>query len=213
MSAFERLQPVVQLFYFIGILILAMFVMHPVVQILLFVGGIVCFVMLKTLGDALRFLLGILPVFLFVAVINPLFSHQGVTILGYFKSGNPLTLEAILYGIHTAFLLITTILWFFCMSMVLTSDKLIAILGKRFPTITLIFVMLLRFLPHFRSQAQKTETALEGMRILKKKDSVKSKLSNATKVFLTMMTWSLENSVDTADSMQARGYGGKRRSH
>ena len=39
-----------------------------------------------------------LPLFLLVAVTNPLFSHNGVTPL-FFMNGNPVTLEAVVYGV------------------------------------------------------------------------------------------------------------------
>ena len=39
---------------------------------------------------------------LLAAVVNPAFVHQGVTILTYLPSGNPLTLESILYGLAAA---------------------------------------------------------------------------------------------------------------
>ena len=40
------------------------------------------------------------PLFLLVAVTNPLFSHNGVTPL-FFLNGNPVTLEALLYGVRS----------------------------------------------------------------------------------------------------------------
>lgn len=40
-----------------------------------------------------------LALFAVTAAVNPAFSHEGRTILRYLPSGNPLTLESILYGI------------------------------------------------------------------------------------------------------------------
>ena len=40
-----------------------------------------------------------LPACLLMMVINPLFSHEGATMLFYLKDGNPVTLESILYGV------------------------------------------------------------------------------------------------------------------
>ena len=42
---------------------------------------------------------------LLAALVNPAFVHQGATILTYFPSGNPLTLESILYGCASGVLL------------------------------------------------------------------------------------------------------------
>lgn len=41
----------------------------------------------------------LLPLMLLAAVVNPLVSHQGVTVLFRFPSGNACTLESVLYGI------------------------------------------------------------------------------------------------------------------
>lgn len=44
-----------------------------------------------------------IPFLLFMAVMNPVFNHQGVTILFYLNNGNPITKESILYGVAAAY--------------------------------------------------------------------------------------------------------------
>lgn len=82
-----------------------------------------------------------LPLLVITALINPAFSHQGVTILTYLPSGNPLTLESILYGIYAAFLLITVIAWFSCFNAVMTSDKFMYLSGGIIPALSLVLSM------------------------------------------------------------------------
>lgn len=83
-----------------------------------------------------------LPLLVITALINPAFSHQGVTILTYLPSGNPLTLESILYGIYAAFLLITVIAWFSCFNAVMTSDKFMYLSGGGIiPALSLVLSM------------------------------------------------------------------------
>ena len=54
----------------------------------------------------------------------------------------------------------------------------------------------------------------EGKTIKAKIKNLKDKFKEEAKIFSIITTWSLENSVDTADSMRARGYGtGKRTSY
>ncbi|MBE7055615.1 MAG: energy-coupling factor transporter transmembrane protein EcfT, partial [Ruminococcaceae bacterium] len=43
-----------------------------------------------------------LPALLLMALINPAFNHEGVTILYYLPGGNPLTLESVYYGFLSA---------------------------------------------------------------------------------------------------------------
>ena len=40
-----------------------------------------------------------------------------------------------------------------------------------------------------------------------KNGSVFRRVGNAVKIFSIMVTWSLENAIETADSMRSRGYG------
>ena len=53
-----------------------------------------------------------LPACLLMMVINPLFSHEGATMLFYQKDGNPVTLESILYGVGSGIMLACVVSWF-----------------------------------------------------------------------------------------------------
>src|SRR5690606_15261610 len=91
-----------------------------------------------------------LPMLLFMAALNPLFNHQGVTILFYLeRSGNPVTLESILYGISSAIMFVTVIMWFSCYNKVMTSDKFIYLFGRIMPKLSLLLSMTLRFVPRY----------------------------------------------------------------
>ena len=69
-----------------------------------------------------------LPVVLFIAVVNPLLNHRGVTRL--FKLGNQwITLEAFGYGLTSGLSMAAIILWFACYQKV-TNDKFFIFLGK-----------------------------------------------------------------------------------
>ena len=71
-----------------------------------------------------------LPAILLTALINPIFNHEGVTILGYLPSGNPVTQESVIYGICAALMIVSVICHFSCYNEVMTSDKFIYIFGK-----------------------------------------------------------------------------------
>ncbi len=59
------------------------------------------------------------------ALVNPAFNHEGATILTYLPSGNPLTLESMLYGAAAAVMLASVVLWFSSFNEVITSDKFV----------------------------------------------------------------------------------------
>ena len=77
--------------------------MHPVSLIVSLACALAYAVYLNG-RSAVRFSLRfMLPMMLIAAVTNPTFNHEGATILTYLPSGNPLTLESILYGLAAVF--------------------------------------------------------------------------------------------------------------
>lgn len=96
----------------------------------------------------------ILPLMLLTAVLNPLFNHRGLTILCWLPGGNPLTLEAIAYGIAAAGMLAAAISWFYCLNRVFTTDKFVWLFGRIIPFLSLLVSMTLRFVPQFTARAR-----------------------------------------------------------
>lgn len=91
---------------------------------------------------------------LLTAVLNPLFNHRGLTILCWLPGGNPLTLEAIAYGIAAAGMLAAAISWFYCLNRVFTTDKFVWLFGRIIPFLSLLVSMTLRFVPQFTARAR-----------------------------------------------------------
>ena len=129
-DAFADSHPIVNLIYFIFVIGFAMMSLHPVSLGIAFWGAVsysICLNGRRALYQNLRYML---PVVILTALINPAFSHQGVTILRYLPSGNPLTLESILYGIAAAVMLVTVLCWFSSFNRIMTSDKMIYLFGR-----------------------------------------------------------------------------------
>ena len=144
---------------------------------------------------------------LLAALVNPAFVHQGATILTYFPSGNPLTLESILYGCASGVLLAAVVLWFVCVTDVITSDKVVYLFGRIIPALSLLLSMTLRFVPQF---TRRLRTVAQAQRRLGRDTgcgSVRRRLREAMRVFSIVVTWSLESGLIAADSMRGRGYG------
>ena len=145
-------------------------------------------------------------------IINPAFNHAGATILCYLPTGNPLTLESILYGFSAGAMLATVLLWFRSFHRVMTSDKFIHLLGRVIPAMSLVLSMTLRFIPKFKNQLDVVTDAQRSIG----KDVSSGSLWQRTKTAITILsitvTWALENAIESADSMKSRGYGLKGRS-
>ena len=193
--------------YFTLVLMFSMFFMHPVYLTASLLCAAAFSIRLSgksTLRPQLKFLL---PTVLAVALINPAFSHAGVTILAYLPSGNPLTLESIVYGTAAAVMLAAVILWFSCFNVVMTTDKFVYLFGRVIPAMSLVLSMAFRFVPRFAAQFREVSEAQRCIGRDLSEGSAVERIKKAASIVSIMVTWSLENAAQTADSMKSRGYG------
>ena len=87
-DTFSAFHPVNNFLYFVLVIGCSMFLMHPVFLGLSCLGGMAYYIYLKH-GKALKTALWLmLPVFLISAAVNPLFNHQGITLILYLKSSD-----------------------------------------------------------------------------------------------------------------------------
>lgn len=206
-DTFSSCHPVINFLYFALVLLVTMFCLHPVILGLSLAGGVVYAVYLNG-RKAVRFSLAfLLPMMLLTLIINPAFNHQGITILTYLPTGNPLTLESILYGVSAAAMLAAVISWFSCYTAVMTSDKFVYLFGRVIPALSLVLSMTLRFVPKFKAQLHVVSEAQRCVGRDVSDGSLLRRIRNAVTIFSIMVTWALENAIETADSMKSRGYG------
>jgi len=206
-DSFSGYHPIINFIYFALVLAFAMFFMHPVSLLISLCCALVYAIYLNG-KKAVRFSLRlVLPMMAMAAIINPAFNHEGATILLYLPSGNPLTLESILYGLASAVMLACVITWFSCYTAVMTSDKFVYLFGRIIPALSLILSMTLRFVPKFKAQFHMVSEAQRCVGRDMVNGVLLQRLKNAITILSIMVTWSLENAIETADSMKSRGYG------
>ncbi len=208
---FESYHPIVNFLFFLLVLGITMFSQHPMVLIISFLSASSYAIFLKGLKKVAKFnFLFTLPAMIIVALVNPAFNHYGVTPLFYLKTG-AVTLEAIVYGIVLACNLFIIILWFTCYNEIMTSDKFIYLFGRIIPAISLVLSMALRFVPKFIEQVKEIRNGQKCVgRDIKNGGFIKG-IKYGIKIISILVTWSLENAIETSDSMKARGYGLKGR--
>ena len=206
-DSFSSYHPLINFFYFGLVLLFTMFLTHPA-SLLISLGCALCYAISLNGRKAVRFsLIFLLPMMLLAAVINPAFNHEGATLLTYLPSGNPLTLESLVYGLVAAILIAAVLLWFSCYTAVMTSDKFVYLFGRIIPALSLVLSMTLRFVPKFKAQLH---TVSEAQRCIGRdisSGSLFQRMKNAITIFSILVTWALENAIETADSMKSRGYG------
>jgi energy-coupling factor transport system permease protein len=186
---------------------ISIFIMHPIIIAVSFFSSLIYSIKLNG-KTAVKFnFYYMIPVMLISAAFNPIFVHEGATVLAYFFNGNPLTLESIVYGAASSAMLVSVIIWFSCFNYVMSSDKLIFLFGRIMPGMSLIISMVLRLVPKYKAQIK---NIANGQRCIGRDISKGRMIDRARyglKILSIMLTWALENGVDTADSMKSRGYG------
>ena len=209
MNEFRTYHPLVNFTYFLFVIGLSCFLMHPICLITSFVCAFLYSVILGGKKVLMTNVVYLLPMIIIASIVNPLFNHKGATILAYFPNGNPLTMESIVYGVVAAVLIVIS--WVFSYNKIMTSDKFIYIFGRIIPSLSLVLSMTLRFVPVFLEHLKDVKNAQKciGKDLTSGKISVRIK--NALSIMSIMISWALENAVETSDSMKSRGYGLKGR--
>ena len=205
-DAFSKFHPAVNFLFFLGAICCGVVIQHPAYLFVSIVTGMTYYLLLngakgwKTIG-------GMIPLFLFLTFINPLFNTYGERVL-FFVFGRPYTFEALIYGASIAAMFVAMLLWFGCYNKVLTSDKFTCLFGNLIPAISLLLVMVFRMVPNFMRKTQQIIAARKSIgKGAGEAATNKEKLSDGMTVLGSLTSWALEGSVVTGDSMRARGYG------
>ncbi len=206
-DTFSSFHPVISFLFFGLVLVFSMFVTHPVCVAITLGSSVAYSVYLKGRGAVRLALAGLLPLILLTALINPALNHEGATILRYLPTGNPLTLESMIYGVAAGAILAAVVSWFSCYNAVMTSDKFIYLFGRVIPAMSLVLSMSLRFIPKFNAQIKIVSNAQRCVGRDVSNGSVWQRMKNAFTILSIMLTWCLENAIETSDSMRSRGYG------
>ena len=209
-DAFSKCHPAVNFLFFVGAIGAGVVIQHPVYLIVGIVTGAVYYLLLNG-PKGWKTLLRLLPLFVFLTVINPLFNTYGATPL-FYLFGRPYTFEALLYGAAISGMFVTMMLWFGCYNKVLTSDKFTSLFGNLIPSISLLLVMVLRMVPNFIRKTQQIIGARKSIgKGADEAAATKEKLNDGMTVLGALTSWALEGSVVTGDSMRSRGYGTAKR--
>lgn len=210
MKIFETYHPVVLFIFFLAVVTMTMFFMHPIYLMATLMAAF-CFQLILKKEQLWKDLKFYVPLFFVMAIVNPLISHNGKLVL-FYMNGNAITLEAIFYGIAIAVMITAVMLWFSSYNEVMTSDKFLYLFGKVSPALSLTLSITMRLVPRFTQQLKQITNAQKSLGMDYSSGSVRHRLSCIVRILSILITWALENAIDTADSMKARGYGIKKRS-
>lgn len=202
MRVFSEYHPLTIFVHFISFVMIAMFLPNPILLTVALVGSILFYILVFGKVKYKTVMFWIL-LFVGITVINPLFSHNGITVL-FFLNGYAVTFEAVLYGINNALMMLSVFIGFLSFSEIMTADKVMYLFGKISPKLAVLLSLSLRYVPLLKRQARKINNTQHTLGMYKENNIIDS-VKSLTNVFSSLTTWSIEMSVDTANSFYARG--------
>lgn len=236
-QVFETYHPAVLFLYLFAAVVLSMVSMHPFFLGISLAAGCLYATVLKGARRFLRACGFFALLALVVALLNPLFGGAGATLLFYIGT-RPVTLEALAYGLCSAGMLFSVLVWFQCWQELMTSERFYCLFGRFVPVLAMMVSMVLRFIPlvaRRASQISEAQDALFGQAGAPCKEQVKEagspedtvseencgagaktrKVSAGrrqrafhVRMATVLVGLTMENAIETADSMRARGYSG-----
>ncbi|WP_407383464.1 energy-coupling factor transporter transmembrane component T [Ruminococcus sp.] len=207
MKRFEEMNPAAVAVYYLCVLAVTMFSMNPLLLAVALVTAVLSAAVSGTASG--RAHLFSAAVFVIAAVLNPLFVHKGMTVLFYLND-RPVTLEAVCYGLSAAAMITAALYRLRDLSKALSSDKVLYLFGRFSPKLALLLSMAIRYVALLRQRWRRISDAQRALGLYDDGNLIDA-LRGRARVLSILMTWTLENGIITAESMESRGYGCTRR--
>lgn len=202
---FDSYHPMINLIYFASAITCTICFRHP---IFLGISFICAFVYSVKLGGIKSFFLNLCFTLLAIgyAARYSSYNHFGVTVLKLNFIGNQITLESIVYGLVIGLVIATVCIWFTCIFMLITADKIVYLFGRISPKLSLFLSILLRTVPRIKVRAKRIEISREGIGRGVTQGSILEKILHLFSLISILITWTLEDFVESSNSMKSRGY-------
>lgn len=203
----QRCNPFTVLLYFASVTALSAVYNNPYHTAVTLAASIILFILMR---GGVKTAMWFFAVFALTFIVNPVISKKGVTPL-LFIGDDPVTLEAVVYGLNSASLIAAVMFLFYCFTEIIDSEKLLYILSPFSASAALTVSAVLRFIPLYAKQAETTANQQKAIGN-QGGGSIPERLRSGGRVFSALSTWALENGITAADSMACRGYGTGKRS-
>ncbi len=145
-----------------------------------------------------------LPVILFITLLNTIFTHVGDTHIYIFGSYY-VTFEALVYGVIMAVTFFLVTLTFIAYNTYVSYQDMLYVFSKKYPNLSMIIIMSLRFVPLIQKRSNEL---LELSKLKNRNEDLKftEKTSELIQNLGLVVSWSLEEAMQSASSMKSRGY-------
>lgn len=209
-TLFSTSHPAILLFYGLGAPILAMLSKAPACLI----TALFCACSIRGFYFGKKAVAGgIKTAVLFLILLgtfNMITNAGGLTVLFQIGERN-FTLESLCFGMANGAMLGAVILWFGCFTAIVPNDRFLYLFSRRLQNTGLLLSMILKLFPETGYKITCIQMA-DDSAALGEKLSFAGKIKKGLRQMSCLLEWSMEDSIETADAMKARGYGVCKRS-
>ena len=202
---FDSYHPMINFIYFTAAIACTICFKHPV---FLGIAFLCAFIYSVKLGGLKMVLLNLLFVILGIAYAlrYASYEHFGVTVLMVNMIDNQITLESLVFGLMNGMIFTTVCIWFCCVFMLITADKIVYLFGRISPKLSLFLSILLRTVPRVKVRAKRIEISREGIGKGIVQGNLWQKFLHLLSLISILITWTMEDFVESSNSMKSRGY-------
>lgn len=201
---FDSYHPAINFIFFTAVILAAISFNQPVFLVISYLCPFIYSIKLNG-KRAVIFNIMLIPLVVIFALFYSYYNHFGITNLAVNIIGNQITKEALVYGFVIGIKVSSVLMWFSCVHTVVSSDKVIYLLGCIAPRLSLFLSIILRMVPCIKERARKIHTAQKGIGRGINQGNILRRTHNIFRIISIIITWMMENFVETSESMKSRG--------
>ena len=202
---FDSYHPMINFIYFTAAIACTVCFHHPVFLAISFACAFLYSVKLNGWKNLL-FNLCLIVLALAYAGWYSSYNHFGVTNLQVNYIGNQITLESVVYGAVQGVTVAAVVMWLCCIFKLITADKVVYLFGRISPKLSLFLSILLRAIPRMKVRAKRIELSRQGIGRGIRQGNVWKRFLHLLSLISILVTWTMEDFVESSNSMKSRGY-------
>ena len=202
---FDSYHPMINFIYFTAAIACTVCFHHPVFLAISFACAFLYSVKLNGWKNLL-FNLCLMVLALAYAGWYSSYNHFGVTNLQVNYIGNQITLESVVYGAVQGVTVAAVVMWLCCIFKLITADKVVYLFGRISPKLSLFLSILLRAIPRIKVRAKRIELSRQGIGRGIRQGNVWKRFLHLLSLISILVTWTMEDFVESSNSMKSRGY-------
>ena len=207
---FDQLNPIVIFAYYVIAIAFSMVFIHPIFLLAELVVVIAVNFNAKEQKKTFATLQGALFMMVFIVVLNPIINNRGAHII-WIIGGTVITAEAVVYGLLMALSLAILMLVFVSYNHSMTNHKFMYLFVRISPQLTLLTMITMRFVPLFIRRFTNIKNVQKTRGVQMETGKLRERAHAGMRLMEVLLTNSLVEALQTADSMTARGFGAQKR--